>query len=79
MNYLSLFGLSFIQVFFVSLNTIFLSESNYIGVMFAAFSISYIWTLNVKRLSVGTNFERFIYSIGAMSGSLSGLFITKMF
>jgi len=79
MKYLSLFGLSFIQVFFVSLNTIFLSESNYLGVVVAAFSISYIWTMNVKRISVGTNFERIVYSLGAMSGSLLGLFITKFF
>ena len=76
-NMIRLFITAFIQVFLVAVNTIFLAKSIWIGVMFASFGISLTWTLNVGKVAVGTWQDRFVYSFGAMCGSLTGLLITK--
>jgi hypothetical protein len=72
-----LFLTAFVQVFLVAMNTIFLAKSIWVGVTIASFGISFTWTLNVGRVAVGTWGDRFVYSFGAMCGSLTGLLITK--
>ena len=76
---LSLFTTGFLQVFFVAMNTVFLSRQNYLGVLFASFAISFIWSLNVKRVAFGSTRERVVYAAGATAGSLAGLFISSLF
>jgi hypothetical protein len=82
MKNLSLFFTGFIQVYFVSVNTYFLSKEMYLGVFIAAFMISLIWSFNVKRVAFGTTIDRIIYAFGATFGSLFGLwsssFIAKI-
>jgi hypothetical protein len=82
MKNLSLFFTGFIQVYFVSVNTYFLSKEMYLGVFVAAFMISLIWSFNVKRVAFGTTIDRIIYAFGATFGSLFGLwsssFIAKI-
>ena len=63
----------FVQVFFVAINTYFLSKEFYLGVFFCAFIISIIWSWNVKKIAFGTFKDRLIYSLGAGLGSLAGL------
>lgn len=70
---MKLFLTAFIQVYFVSLNTCFLSTQNYFGVTIAAFMVSLVWCFNVKRIAFGGNVDKIIYSFGATAGSLSGL------
>jgi len=74
-----LFITGFIQVYFVAINTVFLSQSNYFGVLVAAFLISLVWSWNVHRISVSTWKEKLTYSAGAAIGSLAGLLTTKLF
>jgi len=69
----------FIQVYFVAINTVLLSQSKYIGVFIAAFLISFVWSWNVHRISVSSWKDKVIYSLGAASGSLAGLLTTKLF
>lgn len=71
---IALFFTGFIQVFFVSINTYFISKEIYIGVCIAAFMISYIWSHNIKKIVIGSNVDRVIYSSGATSGCLMGLY-----
>lgn len=70
----SLFITGFIQVFFVSLNTYFIANEAYLGVLLAAFSVSIVWTFNVKRVAFGSTKDRIIYSVGATVGSLVAVF-----
>jgi hypothetical protein len=70
----SLFLTGFLQVYFVAINTYFIANKLYIGVIMAAFMISFIWSFNVKKIAFGTNKDRIIYSIGASIGSIAGLF-----
>lgn len=64
---------AFIQVYFVSVNTVFLSRAMYGGVVVAAFAVSFLWTFNVQRVAFGTLTDRVVYSTGAMMGSVTGL------
>lgn len=74
---IELFITGTVQVFFVAVNTVFLSQSLYLGVGISSFLISMIWSYNVKKIVFGTIIDRVLYSLGAMTGSLLGLFISK--
>jgi hypothetical protein len=75
---MKLFSTGFLQVAFVSANVHFISTGNYTAMAFTGFSISYIWTLNVKRVAISDNIDRIIYSLGAMSGGLFGVMASKL-
>ncbi|MFD2600181.1 hypothetical protein ACFSQ3_14580 [Sphingobacterium corticis] len=70
-----LFITGFLQVFFVAINTYFITQRNYIGVLVVSFLISFIWSFNVKKVAFGSISDRLIYSLGASIGGLSGLLI----
>lgn len=70
---LSVFITGFIQVFFVVVNTYFTAKVIYVGVFMASFTISLVWTLNVKRTAFGTWTDRVVYALGAAVGAISGL------
>ena len=72
-----LFLTAYFQVLLVSANTYFISKIAWIGIAVCCFGISYLWTLNVKKISAGTTIERMIYSTGAMLGGLTGVVIGK--
>jgi hypothetical protein len=69
----SLFITGFIQVYFVAVNTYFIANEMYLGVLIASFMISLIWSFNVKKVAFGSTNDRLIYAIGASLGSLIGL------
>ena len=72
---MKLFLTAFLQVLFVSANTYFLSQVNWIGVAICGYSISWLWSSNVRKVSIATTKERIVYSTGAMCGGLVGLYI----
>jgi hypothetical protein len=74
---MQLFLTGFIQVFFVAINTYFLSRGFYIGVVICGFIISFIWSWNVKKIAFGSTKDRIIYSLGAGLGSLFGLIVSQ--
>jgi hypothetical protein len=76
---MKLFTTGFMQVFFVAVNTFFISKEYYVGVFICGFIISMIWSWNVKKIAFGTNKERFIYALGAGLGSLFGLISSVIF
>lgn len=69
----SLFSTGFIQVYFVAVNTYFIANEMYLGVLIAAFMISLIWSFNVKKVAFGSTYDRVVYALGATLGSLVGL------
>ena len=76
---MQIFKTSFIQVFLVAINTIFLSKGYILGIAAASFLISWFWVTNVKKATIATKRDQFIYSFGAMSGGLCGYFFTQLF
>lgn len=76
-NKRKLFLTAFLQVFLVTANTYFVSRVAWLGIAVCGFGISYIWTLNVKRISASNTAERIAYSTGAMLGGLLGVFVSK--
>jgi len=71
---MQIFKTSFIQVFLVAINTIFLSKGYILGIALASFLISWFWVTNVKKANIASKRDQFIYSIGAMIGGLCGYF-----
>lgn len=72
-----LFLTAFVQVFLVSANTYFISKLFWPGIAVAGFGISYLWTVNVKKISISKQKDRLLYSFGAMCGGLSGVFVSQ--
>jgi hypothetical protein len=70
---LQLFATGFIQVYFVAVNTYFIANEMYLGVLIAAFMISLIWSFNVKKVAFGSTADRVVYALGASFGCLAGL------
>lgn len=65
-------------MFFVAINTYFLSKEVYLGVAFASFAISMVWSFNIKKLAFGSKKDRVIYALGATLGSVMGLFTSTL-
>ena len=77
-TWMKLFLTGVVQVYFVAINTVFLSKELYVGVFFAAFMISMVWSYNIKKIVFGTMIDRVLYSLGATIGSLLGLFTSGL-
>jgi hypothetical protein len=77
-TWMKLFMTGVVQVYFVAINTVFLSKELYVGVFFAAFMISMVWSYNIKKIVFGTITDRVLYSLGATTGSLLGLFTSDI-
>ena len=75
---MKLFTTGFLQVCFVVINTYFISKGYLLGIIICGFIISFIWSHNVKKIAFGSEYDRFIYSLGAMSGSLVAYFLGKI-
>lgn len=77
-KHLIIFGTGFLQVFLVSANTYFISRTTWVGIAACGFGISYLWTFNVRKVSIGTHSEQLTYATGAMLGGLTGVVIAKI-
>ncbi len=75
---LIIFSTGFAQVFLVSANTYFISRTTWAGIAVCGFGISYLWTINVRRVSIGSLSEQITYATGAMLGGLTGVVIAKI-
>lgn len=73
---MNLFITGFLQVFFVAINTYFISNKMLFGTAMAGFTISFIWSFNVKKVAFGTMKDRITYALGAGFGSLIGLCVS---
>ena len=76
-SHLKLFFTGFIQVFLVSANTYFIAKTEYAGIAICGFGISYVWTFNIKKISIGSKMDQLVYSLGAMSGGLIGVILAS--
>jgi xanthine/uracil/vitamin C permease (AzgA family) len=76
-NFLILFCSSFIQLFLGAYNIWQIANDLPIQVTIVGFLIAFIWTFNVKRVSVSTMPERIVYSIGAGIGTTLGMIFAK--
>lgn len=77
-NSIQLFFTGFTQVYFVAINTYFLSKQFYLGVIVASFAISLVWSFNIKKLAFSSKTDRVIYALGATLGSVIGLFTSSL-
>lgn len=69
---------SFLQVYMVAINTIFLAKGVFIGIMCTSFAISYFWVSNVKKVHVASRVDQILYATGAMLGGTFGYLTTTI-
>ena len=72
---MKLFITGFVQVFFVAINTYFISRQFYLGILGCGFMISIILSWNVKKIAFGTWTDRLYYASGAAFGSVAGAYL----
>jgi hypothetical protein len=72
MSSIKLFITGFLQVMFISMNTVFISKAMLVPMAITGFLISIIWTLNVKKVAFGEWKDRIIYAVGATVGTVTG-------
>ena len=77
-KHMIIFSTGFAQVLLVSANTYFISRTTWMGIAVCGFGISYLWTINVRRVTIGNRSEQLVYSTGAMLGGLTGVMMAKM-
>lgn len=68
--------IAFGQVFAVSANTVFISKGMPFAIALSSFTISLLWTLNVKKVAFGNWRDRLIYAGFAMLGCLAGYYFS---
>jgi len=75
---LQLFTTAFFQVFFVSTNVWCIANRNYIAAFISSFAISYLWTINVRKIVISAVSGRIIYASGAATGCVSGILMGQL-
>lgn len=79
---IKLFCTAFLQVFFVSGNTLFISRLNWWGIGINGFMISFLWTFNVTGIirngKASSMVRRIVYSLGAMFGGITGVLFASI-
>lgn len=74
---MKLFITGFLYVFLMAVNTYLIAKEYYHFLFISAFLLSWVWTSNVKKLSVSTTRDRLYYASGASIGCLVGVYITS--
>ena len=78
MDRIKLFTTGFTQVFLVVLNTYFITREFLLGILACGFLISFVWSHNVKKVAFGSEWDRIIYSLGAMTRSILAFYFGKL-
>ena len=78
MKNIIIFFTGFLQVALVCAQTHQIAHGN-LGIIFTfGFLISFIWCYNVTKIAVGTLTAKLIYSVGAATGSIVGVVVSKL-
>lgn len=75
---MKLFLTAFLQVMCINANIYFIAKGFWIGIIVFGFLISFIWSYNVKRISISEMKERILYSSGASLGGVLGVLISHL-
>jgi hypothetical protein len=74
----SLFYTAWIQVFLISINTLFLARGLWAGVAVASWLISYTWVSNVRKVKDPGKLSRIVYATGACAGAMTGILFVNL-
>ena len=75
---INLFKTGFLYVFLLSSNTFCIAKLYWIGIAIFGFLISFLWTVNVKKVTASTLQNRLYYAVGAMFGGICGVALINL-
>lgn len=78
-THLTIFLTGFVQVFLVAATTYFIIRTAYVGIAVCGLGISYLWTINVRKVAISNRKTQVIYATGAMFGGMLGVIMAKSF
>jgi hypothetical protein len=73
-----IFLTSFLQIGLVAINTFLITKLIWVGIFIVSFLISWLWALNVSKISVSTKEAKLVYAFGAGCGAISGLLLLNL-
>lgn len=73
-DYVKIFGFGLLQVTLVAMNTKQIAQSHFFGAFVIGFSISLVWTFNVRSATKG-GMAACLYSLGAACGTVLGMWL----
>lgn len=68
---------AFLQVMFVAANTVFIAKALVTEMLITSFCLSFVWTLNIKKVAFGNWIDRVIYAAGACTGTGVGFLLAN--
>jgi len=78
-NNFKIFFTSYFQIGLVAINTLLIARGYVVGIFFASFTISMLWSYNVSKIALSDFRSKLIYSLGAGLGAISGYYIINLF
>jgi hypothetical protein len=72
------FFTAWLQVALITLNTWLIAHHEVIPAILCGFAISFVWTLNVKKVAFGCLADRLTYAFGACSGTATGMLVAGL-
>ncbi len=75
---IQLFTTAFFQVFFVSTNVWCIANRFYTVALISSFAISYLWTINVRKIVISAVSDRIIYASGTATGCIGGMLMGQL-
>lgn len=67
----------FLQVVFVSMNTVYIMQRMWLLLVLTSFCISWLWSGNVKKVAFGDKLDRVVYAAGAALGCGIGVVVAS--
>lgn len=69
---------AWLQVALITLNTWLIARHEVVPAILCGFAISFVWTLNVKKVAFGCLADRLTYASGACLGTATGMLAAEL-
>ena len=74
-EYIKLFFISHIFILLTSANVYLVSKTSYVGIFISSLFVSFVYTFIIQKLSISNLNEKLIYTLGAATGCVLGVYL----
>jgi hypothetical protein len=76
-HFIGLFFKGFLQTSLVGVSTWLIANGYIWPLIFVSFMISLVWAFNVKSISFGGVIDKYVYALGAATGTIIGVLLIE--